>query len=179
MVLLDLVCSFQVGNGAGYTADTVTASGGEHRVSHGHGHQTARCLRFLPIPCLEITVDLPPFQLDGPCLFDPMGDRGARLAFRPRVLSGLDPAHTDDQVESVDERAGDPGPIPSQDGWATVARPTAVAEISAGTRVGCGQELKRSGEIEGEATAGNGYDTFLQRLAQCVEMTARKLGQLV
>jgi hypothetical protein len=108
-----------------------------------------------------------------------MGDRGARLASRPRILGGLDPAHADDQVESVNEWAGDPGPIPPQDCRATVTRPAAVAEISAGTRVGRSQELKRSREIEGGSPAGHRYDTLLQRLAERVEMTARKLGQLI
>jgi hypothetical protein len=85
----------------------------------------------------------------------------------------------DDEIEPVEQRTRDPGPVAPPDRGTTVTWPPPVPEEATGAGVGRSQQLKRGREIERHPPSRHGDDAFLEWLAQGVEMAPGELGKLV
>ena len=97
----------QIGDGACDPPDTVGATGSEHTDPDCSGDELGRSFRLLAVRHLEMAIDLATLRLGSTRPVDTIGDRLTRFAFRPRVLRGLHPGDADDQVEAVEQGAGD------------------------------------------------------------------------
>src|SRR5690606_34423333 len=100
---------------------------------------------------------------------DPHRHGGRVLADRPLELVGVEPADRDPEVETVEQRTRDPASIPFYRSRLTLACLYPIAGVSAGARVGGGDQLDASGKGHGHPPPSEGHRTLLERLAEGIE----------
>jgi hypothetical protein len=108
VLLFDLVDTGQIGDGSRNPTHTVGSSGREQGIVDSRCDQLSRGGRLQKGGRRsEKAIHLSTGVLGDTSLLHPIGNRDALLSRLPLVLVCLNPAHVDDQVESVEKRARD------------------------------------------------------------------------
>jgi transposase len=103
-----------------------------------------------------------------------------RAAATRDLTAALDsPGRGSSDVDTVDQRPGNPAPVPLDLFLTALAAAGRMAQVAAGARIHCGDELEARGELRAPRGTRHRDAAALERLTQDFQHATVELGELV
>lgn len=179
----------EIGDGPTDAKNPVVGAGGQfellHRVTEQLGERGRELDVFLDLPMIHPRVagrrgSGKAFRLAGAAGHHAFADRGGGFS-RACLLKVLDRqcGCFNMDVDPVEERAADPGPIALNLGRRAAGGASIGAVVTIRRRVHRGNEHERTGKGDFSGTAGDGDTSVFERLAENLKGGSAKFGELV